>query len=411
MAIDINNLPTGQVPSDVQQAFEELLNVQGRVVFPLKPTTVSAVSTSAQEDTPDIADAEKEIDELVDSVVEMEDLVEQLEDMVDQLIKDMAIPVDPSNTSLLKAVRQLGGTNQITQKVFNTALAIIDNAGPITFRQDAPTAALTGDGHIDGPWLECSQVTDQVSNFFDLRSSSPSLPEEPVYPRNDEIVKDFEGNLFATILHIVLMLWWNMIWPKFLVDLVIIDPLRMMIGYPLDGISGFFKEKERFRKKNKEWLKKYGRINKALNKFRKFLLCKVPYKLWSSAKQDYDPIVKINCPVDEDYTCTPDKTQYEHTGASSASNNGNFEKSGDVSEMGTAMDIADGEICGSPEDYGAHAPKEEPSGLGMSPECLAAAAKVVRAVEDSSYTPPNPSESTPTLQTNVGTTIENNFLI
>jgi len=184
----------------------------------------------------------------------------------------------------------------------------------------------------------------------------------------------------------------------------------MMIGYPFDGILCFFKAEQRFRKKNKEWLKKYGPINRGLNKFRKFLLCRVPYKLWSTAPNDYDPIVKVNCPEDESYDCPPDTTQYDSPGPSSAKES-DFTEDGDVSEMQYAADEAGGDICGSPEEYGENAPREEPSGLGMSPECLQAAARVVRAVEDDLYSPANPNANDPTLQTDIGTVLNENFVV
>lgn len=402
MAIDINNIPRGQIPPEIARAFSDFLKVEGRVKFPLKPTTPSAFSSTAEE--PDIQDADKEVDDLISHVADMENTVEQLEDMLDQLTKDMNIPVDPSNKPLARAVKRLGGDDAITQEVFNTALAIIDHAPLITLRQDPVIAALTGDGHLDGPWLDCSQVTAQAADFFNLRTESPLNPEDPVVPRNDDILNDFEGNLLETILHLVLMLWWNMIWPKFLVDLVIIDPLRMMIADPFDKIAGFFKKEKRFRRKSKAWVRSKGKVNKALNKFRKFLLCKVPYKLWSTADKDYDPIVQITCPEDEIYTCPEDGTNYDSTGSASSTD---FNPDGDASEMGVMMDEVDGDgeddsgICGAPEEYGQNAPDDEPTGLGMSPECLKAASRVVSAVEDTVFTSRSPSSSTPTLQTDL----------
>lgn len=418
MAIDIQNLPAGVVPPEIQQAFNQLLQVQGRVSFPLKPTRASAVSTSAQ--TPDeIKDIpDKEIDDLISSVDEMEDLVEQLEDMADQLTKDMNIPIDPDNKPLLRATQRLGGDNAITQDVFNNALAIIDHAPLMTLRQDPVIAALTGDGHLEGPWLDCSQVTEQAADFFKLRNGRMTFPEEPVVPRDDEVLRDFEENLAAMILHILLMLWWNMIWPKFLVDLVIIDPLRLMIADPLDGLIGFFKRKRRFRKKSKDWVRKKGKINKALNKFRKFLLCVVPYKLWSTADKDYDPIVEIDCPAGEDYSCPEDTTQYgdAEDPDSASSPPQNFDKKGGIEQMGNIVDDVDGDgeddsdtICGAPDEFGDNAPDEEPEGLGMSPECLQAAARVVSAVENATYTPRRPSPNDPTLQTDLSRTVEDNF--
>lgn len=392
MAIDVNNLPPGVIPPEIAEAFGQFLNVEGRVKFPLKPTRTSAVSRSAEEDVGDTRDAEREVDDLIDSVDEMEDLVEQLEDLADQLIKDMNIPVDPDNTPLKKAVQRLGGDDAITQDVFENALGIIENAPDITFRQSPIVAGYTGDGHIDGPWLDCSQVTAAAADYFNLRGDNPGVPEDPVVPKNEEIFEDFDSNLADMILHIILMLWWNMIWPKFLVDLAIIDPLRLMIADPMDKLIGFFKFRP-FRQKGKDWIRENGKINQALDKFRIFLLCAVPYKLWSTADKDYDPIVQVTCPAENDEEC--DDGQEPREGADK----------GDTDAKDFFAD-EDDEICASPSEYGENAPPDEAEGLGMSPDCLQAASRVVRAVEDASYSSRQNSQSDPTLQTNLRTAAE-----
>ena len=401
MAIDISNLPNGIVPPEIAEAMNNLLLVQGRIKFPLKPTNTSAVSTSTESQDTIEDNIEDEIDELIASVAEMEDLVEQLEDMADELTKDMNIPVDASNKKLLRAVQLLGGDNAITKDVFDTAMSIIEHAPLMTLRQDPVMAALTGDGHIDGPWMECSQVTSNAADLFNLRKNQVTFPDEPVVPKNEEILRDFEENLLAMILHIVLMLWWNMLWPKFIVDLTIIDPLRLMIADPLDKLIGFFKNKK-IRRKSKEWVRKNGKINKALNTFRTFLLCNVPYKLWKTAKKDYDPIVEVDCPATRLKECS-DSSNVEEGPEKKISDKGNK-----ALEQSFGDEETD-EVCASPSEFGLNAPKEEATGLGMPPECLQAASRIVNAVETAAYTPRKPNPNDPTLQTDLSVLVKENM--
>jgi hypothetical protein len=404
MAIDINNIPTGAIPPEIQKAFTDFLKVEGRITFPLKPTKTSAVSTSAAEPDGDGVDAEKEVNDLINSVDELENLVEQLEDMADQLTKDMNIPVPADNAALKKAVQQLGGDDAITREVYDTALAIIDTAPLMTFRQDPVTAALTGDGHIDGPWFECSQVTSQAADLFNLRPGGIDIPETPVLPKNDEILDDFEGNLLEMILHILLMLWWNMIWPKFLVDLAIINPPRKIVAIPIDGLIFFFKSVRwngrryrTFKKKPSALLEEKGPINTLLNELRKILLCKVPPKLWN--RKDYDPIVEIDCEGVDD----------ECPGKSNPGNNSGPDglASDEVSSDG--FDILSDEPCVTSDDFIENVDRAVPENLGMGPECLQAATRVANYVQDDVYSPRSPGAEDPTLQTDLGVVARENF--
>lgn len=400
MAIDINNLKNGVIPPEIAEAMNDLLLVQGRIKFQLKQTQASAVSTS-EENKDTVEDSiDDEITDLINSVAELENLVEQLEDMADELTKDMSIPVDPVNKPLLRAVKLLGGENTITQPVFNNALSILTYAPLMTLRQDPVTAAYTGDGHIEGPWMECSQVTQSAADFFNIRNGEIEPNDAPVIPKNDEVLRDFEENLLAMTLHIILMLWWNMLWPKFIVDLTIIDPLRTMVADPIDKVIGFFKNKK-FRKKSKEWVRANGTINKALVTFRTFLLCNVPHKLWKTASKDYNPIVEVSCPASKLVECNDANGVLEGP-EKSISDKGNKALEQSFGDEQTE------DICASPSEFGANAPKDEATGLGMSPECLQAAAKIVNAVETSVYTSKKPGNVSPTIPTSLSTIFNGN---
>lgn len=409
MAISIDNIPNGVLPPEIAEAFTSLLQVEGRVKFPLKDTSTSAVSTSSE--TPDNLGDEASIDGYIDSVDELEQLIEEAEDMADQLTKDMNIPV---TGSALKAVRRLGGDNAITQAIFENALAGIEAAPLITLRQDPMLAALTGDGGLNGNWLQCSQVTAQAADLFQLRDSSAGkLPEDPVIPKNEEILDDFEGNLLQMILHIILMLWWNMIWPKFLVDLAIINPPRKIVALPLDSLIFFFASKKWkgtryriFKKKPQALIEEKGPINKLLNKLRIILLCKVPTALWN--EDDYDPIVDVgvDCTTVDD-NCPPPTPVIADSGppyglGSDDNTNIDIDEDGEV-----GISILPNDPCVTSSEFIKDVDTTVPDSLGMSPECLQAFTKIIQTVEDKAYTPKQTSASL--LNTDLNTLVTDNF--
>jgi len=97
--------------------------VDGRIQFPLKPTTVSAVSQPA--DTPDDDDNTGNIDAMIDSVANNEEMVKLLEDMRDDMLSGMNIP--PANSTIAAAAKQLGSPDgSINKKIFDTDETILD---------------------------------------------------------------------------------------------------------------------------------------------------------------------------------------------------------------------------------------------------------------------------------------------
>jgi len=379
---DINNLVGGEIPQEIA----DQLKVLGRVKFSLKDTTLSAVSTSGEDYVhPDEKQARNEQENILAHVGEMEDLVEQMEDMIDDLTKDMNIPVTPGS-ALADAVQNLGGTDNINRDVFDTALAIVDNA-PALYTGPDPFLAGLGNGKLDGPFMNCSDITRAAADAWNSANPDLSNPNAPVVDASTKLAEDFEESKSNMIIEMIQMLFWNILWAKYLVDLGIINPLRMMIAYPLDGIIMFFKKacgKRRFKAKSKDCLKKSGPINKKLNKFRCFLLCVPPKKLWDIKR--YKPMV-------QDFNCKCEGMGEECPPKSSSDKD--IDKDGDISEMGAAMDqiIDENDDCISTSEFLENADRTNADKFGAPPQCLSSAKLVLDAVVADAMSPKNPDDA------------------
>lgn len=387
---NLENLVGQEIPPEIV----DQIKVLGRVRFPLKDTTASAVSTSGQEPDDATTEDNANLSGVLDHVAEMESLTEQMEDMIDQLLKDMKIPVSDDTPALKDAVRTLGGDDVIDKDILDKALSIIDHAPYMILGQDPILAALTGNGKLEGPYMDCDEITRGVAEAWNTADPKNETPEATLKDATTDITEQFEKNKNNMLLEILLMLWWNMIWPKFIVSLVIVNPLRVVIAYPLDGIITFFKSmvpecgKTIFRKKSKECLKNYGPINKALNRLACFLLCKVPPPLYKRYKPMVEPkefmilkkgkLVPCDCNDIDDCPPAPD-------------DKGDFKKDGDFSELGKLMDSLD-EPCASVEDFLDGVDTSVPEGLGINPNCLKAAQIILEAVVADALTPSDPSK-------------------
>ena len=386
---NIENLAGQQIPPEIV----EQLKVLGRVQFPLKPTTASAVSTSAQEPSDTQKDNAANISGMVNHVADMENITEQLEDMIDELTKNMKIPVEPGNTALLNAVKALGGDTEITKDIFDKALAIVDY-GPLLLGPD-PVGIILGNGKIDGPFSNCDEITRGLAKTWNSASPKDVNPEEPFRDATTEIAEEFEKSIEKQVLEMLLMLWWNMMWPKFVVMLVIINPIRTLIAYPFDRIITFFKDmkkrcnKARFKIKPDECLKSYGPINKALNRLACFLLCKIPPKLYKRYKPMIDPsefmiikngkLVPCDCKAKDD--CPPKSKPRD-----------DFKKDGDFDQIGNLLESID-DPCVGADDYLDDVNTDQPEGLGMPSNCLKYAQTILSAVVSDALSPPDSSTS------------------
>lgn len=392
---NVENLVGQQVPQEII----DQLRVLGRVQFPLKDTTASAVSSSAQDTDDATKEANANLSGVLDHVGEMESLADQLEDMLDQLTKDMKIPVDGTSPVLRDAVRTLGGEDAITRDIFDRALAIVDHAPYMVLGQDPILAALTGDGRLDGPYMNCDEITRGVAAAWNTANPKDYNPEATLKDTTNEITEQFEEKKNNMIIEILLMLWWNMLWPKFIVSLVIINPLRLVIAYPLDAIITFFKNlkkqcgKGRFRTKPKSCLKKYGPINKALNRLACLLLCKLPPPLYPRYKPMIDP-QEFDCNCSKLGDCPPPKVPKD-----------DFNEKGNLSELEKMMNDLD-EPCVSVDEFMEGVDKGLPEGLGIPPNCLKAAQVVLDAVISDALTPLDPSKTGITGSASVSSILE-----
>ena len=142
-------------------------------------------------------------------------------------------------------------------------------------------------------------------------------------------------------------------------------------------------------------------MNKLLNRLRGILLCNVPPKLWN--KKDYDPIVEIDCTDVED-GCPKSKQVEEGEGPAGLASDDNGIDAG-----GPGIDVLADDLCITSDDFIEGVDTTVPEGLGMSPECLKAASRVILAVEDTSYSAKQANANDPTLQTNLGVQVRENF--
>lgn len=380
--VQISDLVGQAIPPEVL----EQLRVLGRVKFDTKKTRVSAVSTSATEYVhPDDGDDAAIVSGLLNHVKEMDDLANQMEDMIDDLTKDMNIPVvDDGVADAVRTLDPASDGSHITRDVLDRAVATIDHAPMLVTGSDPVLTAMTGDGKLDGKFLNCDEIGRAIAEAWNTANPKDYSPEDPVIDAGEKFANDFEKSKRNMLIEIVLMLWWNIIWAKFIVDLVIINPLRFMIAIPIDKIVLFFKNKcgiRRFKKKPVDCIKKEGPINKALNKLRKVLLCKIPLKLYD--KKRYKPMVQkpIDC-TDVDDNCVPENLSGPE-----------IDKDGGMEELGKALTtIFSEDPCVTSEEFTKLLDQLKPEDLGTSPECLEASRKVLGAVIADALTPGGPPD-------------------
>lgn len=382
------------------------LQVLGRVKFQPKPTTASAVSTSAQEQDsqPEVDD----LDNLINSVDEFEKTVEELEDMADQLLKDMNI--SPANDSIAVAARALNsdGLSNITKDTLDTALAIMDYFPIMMLGQDPVLGGMTGEGRLEGPYLQCSQITKNTSTLF-KKVSEKNIDNisQPIKDSATETIEQHEKQKSKMIAEIILQMLWNIIWVKATVDMGIINPTRVIVANPVDTLITFFMkikkagksplgteypEKNRFKKPEKGHLETFGPINKIVNNVRLKLLC-LPKLFWNRYQPPEDPITgkPVNCKFLKCDPPPPNATFKEDS-----------EKLSEVDNM--LQDTFSDTGCVGMEDLVNKFEQQfQPTGLGMPPECAKYAQTVIDAVIADALTPNDSSPVVTQLQNQLST--------
>lgn len=383
--------PSDLIEKTIPPEVLEQLKILGRVKFTPQPTTVSAVSTAGTDNDQKTIDDAVAVSGLIDHVGEMEDLSKEIEDMIDDLTKDMSIPVDQNNTSLRDAVASLDpnsdGSN-ITKDVFDRALSLINHAPLLTNGYDPVLAALTGDGSIDGSFLNCNEVERSIAKTWNSKPPRTYTPEQPIVDETAAIANEHEKNVGRMVLEILQMFFFNMLWPKYIVDLAIINPTRLLVAYPIDSTICFFKSmcnKRRFTIKSKDCLTQKGPINKALNKLRCTLMCVPPAKMWDIKK--FKPMVdNFDCDCSKVLGNCPPDTRGDGPDESDS-------KLGGMENVMNSVFPDDTDPCATADDIIGKASIPKQDGLGVSPECLKHAKTVMEAVIADALSPADPTKT------------------
>lgn len=342
------------------------LGILGKIQFPLKHTEVSAISTSSQDESLIDKTEEQELKGLTDHVKDMENTLEQIEDMIDNLTKDMNIP--PANSLIASAASKLnndGGSN-ITQETLDKALAIMDYLPTLVGLGDPILGALTGNSKIDGPWLKCNEITAGLASTFKTFSNEIDAAD-PIKNQTDKMIEEFNIKQSAMLQEILNMFWWNMVWAKYLIDPVLINPIRVLIS-PIDGLIVFFKSFP-FKKRDPTT----GPLNKLLNKLRIILLCDIPRRSYTR----YKPPEDLKCPPK---TPCSKKNLQDPENAKGAQT---------LSEVGAKISSLISDDCITEEELLKNMNSFDPKTLGMSPECAQAAKVVLDAVISNALTAPS----------------------
>lgn len=377
-SVDFSSLVGQEIPTEVL----DQLQILGRVQFQKKPTVTSAVSSSGDDTSGNAGTADAaDTNEILDHVSGMEDLTEQIEDMIDDLTKDMNIP--PANDSIGDAAARLNddGSRNITKETFDKAQAIIDNLPQLNGLGDPVLGALTGDSRVDGPWLKCNEITQGIADTFNISQEKDYDVDVPPADQLNVVADDYNKKQQNMWLFIIKMLWWNIIWAKFIVDTVIINPARMIIANPTDGLIMFFKFKcgtRAFKRKSKSCIQKHGPINKLMNKIRRKLLC-MPYRIWP---EGYDPPAdpisgeKLNCTSDDMSSCPEPREASD----SIKEDEKDLKKMKQIQEELFRDDDPGDECIDVDSLIGEYEGDKTDDTLGASPDCAAAAKTVLDAV-------------------------------
>jgi len=349
------------------------LEILGRVQFPLKQTHPSAVSSSAQVVPQEEKDEEESIDDLINHVKSMEDLTEQLEDMIDELTKDMNI--SPANDSIGAAASRLNpdGSSNITKDTLNRALAVMDHLPHMVGLGDPILGALTGDANVNGPWIKCNQITQALSDTFSAAAKKDYDPNTPIPSQANQTAEEYNKKQQNMLIELLNMLWWNMIWAKYLIDPVLINPLKMLVS-PIDAIILIFQ----FTSPSTENIEKKGPLTKFVKKLRIFLLC-IPKIVYSNYQSPPDvDCTKILVDCSKTNSMVGDKLNPEPNDAQKVK--ATFDK------VFKESDTADN-ICIPIKDWTQNLKNFNPDSLGIPPECAQAAITVLDAVLADVLTP------------------------
>lgn len=381
------------VGEEVTPEILESLVSEGRISFPYKKTNPSAYSSS--EEAPDIPN----IDTYLDSVKDNEEMVKQLEDIRDDLLKDMSIP--PASDTIANAAKQLGSPDgSITKDIFDKAETILDPHVfiPNQLGQAPHIAALTGNGIIQGDFIDCNEVTKGIADNWKLTGNDESgatvdeLHKKSAQKSVQDTKDAHNKKLTGMFKYILKLLWWNELWPR-IVNFHL-DILEKTMAKPTDTPFLIFRF---FKKLTKPNYVKYGPIHRIINKLKIFLLCSLPKKAW----KDYSPSKDIQVFFNNDFIALNDYCSRMNSVSECSSNDVepkefNSTDEGDVdgfpkddakdlqNKIKDKVNNAFGEgekKCVSSNLEGIFSEADIP-GPGLSPKCIEAAKTILDAVHD-----------------------------
>jgi hypothetical protein len=387
-----------------QEISDDILNsliTEGRVQFTPKDTTTSAISQPGDVNDDDLnTDGGEDIDDMIGKVKDNEDMVKLLEDMRDDMLKDMKIP--PASDDIADAAKKLGSLDgTITKDILDKAQTILDPVimEPNLQGYSSIMAALTGNGNIDGDFLQCNEVTKGMMDDWNARADDEGdLTADELHKQGagDSVTRareSFSKKMADMFKYIFNMLWWEMIWPRMV--LFFLETTERFIAIPIDTpflILRFFKK---LTKKN---YMTYGPIHKLLNKLKILLLCTVPtnawnnynpdpeIKVWDTKNSEFVPLNEWCSKNDAVEECTGDIPEPATFGTVDDKEDDTWDSDADQMQKGLrnkldALFPGGSDTC-MPSRFNELFSADSFEGPGMSPECAEAAKKIMEAVYD-----------------------------
>jgi len=384
------------------------LITEGRIKFPDRPVTAPSAISKGSNDSCEIGTdgvdttTKEDIKDLVDNVKENEDLVKTLEDMRDDLLKDMKIT--PKSDRVKDAAKLLGSKDgTITKPVFDAAETITSPDFVDALNgYNTKLAALLGDGTLNIPHSNCSEVTKAVFEGFDIVQKNDEERIKDILDNKAAMEDSFAkqmGEMFAGLLN---KLFWNHIWCRMWTG--IFDFVEKIIAKPIDALIIITRSlfvKPPFYIISTENYYKWGIIHKILNVLKLMFLCKIPRRAWSDFKPEegiqiyvylkgfmaLEDLCKSNIGKDcPDYGTRRKQKADESGKINIVDDNGDIiTDDKDKPGIGEGLDIIDTDCPDSDLDTGFKNTKKGDKSA-VSPECLEAAKLVLEAaVNDALY--------------------------
>jgi uncharacterized protein YjiS (DUF1127 family) len=415
--LDLEQYLGQSIPQDVLNR----LITDGRISFPKKEssspnfTSTGDPSGSCAEKktkkTKEEFDAIRlsDIEEFVANVKRNEETLKALEDMRDDLLKDMSI--EPSNADIKEAAEKLGSKDgTITKDIFDRARVILkpDFLGMLRFGSNFKFSAIFGNGVVNMPDMKCNNITQAVFSGFSLALDKQGEKKEKGEDYHRTVKEDVQEaelkfkDLMKQMMQTLLRtLFWNHIWGTIWVS--VFDLLEEVIAKPIDSIVIVIKSLLRRKPKykiNDTNFHIYGWIHPKLNSLRIKFLCMIPRKnfkeykpdvnlqVWNRKENKYIFLVELCTKAGLTNMCTETSTKKFMRNSADINVGDNLN---DLESVSNALPTNDNERSDNPTPYDELCSDSDLDKLfediakndksdGVTPECIAAAQEVAKAV-------------------------------